>query len=113
MRRNHTSRLIAFLLSALMLISSVVPLSALDESIYEEQTASSLGTTTLKEISEEENTGIQTIDVSELGEQIYDAEDPLFDDEEGTTDEIPAAEEDLSDYMGSASVFQNENGMEE
>ncbi len=68
---------------------------------------------TLKEISEEENTGIQTIDVSELGEQIYDAEDPLFDDEEGTTEEIPEAEEDLSDYMGSASVFQNENGMEE
>ncbi len=62
---------------------------------------------TLKEISEEESgNAIQTIDASELGDQVYDAEDPLFDDEEGTTDRIAEPEEDLSDYMGSASVLE-------
>ncbi len=68
---------------------------------------------TLKEISEEENTGIQTIDQSELGEQIYDAEDPMFDDEEGSTEFTEQPEEDLSDYMGSASVYQSDDGIED
>ena len=68
---------------------------------------------TLKEISEEENTGIQTIDASELGEQIYDAEDPLFDDEEGSTEDRELPEEDLSDYMGSASVYETEDGRDD
>ena len=68
---------------------------------------------TLKEISEEESGGIQTIDQSELGEQIYDAEDPLFDDEEGSTELTEQPEEDLSDYMGSASVYQAEDGKDD
>ena len=68
---------------------------------------------TLKEISEEESGGIQTIDQSELGEQIFDAEDPLFDDEEGTTELTEQPEEDLSDYMGSASVYQSDDGKDD
>ena len=68
---------------------------------------------TLKEISEEENTGIQTIDASELGDQVYDAEDPLFDDEEGSTEDIPEEEEDLSDYMGSASIYQDDTATDD
>ena len=50
MRRNHTSRLIAFTLSVLMLLGCVVPLSAA------ETKDSSLATTTLKEVSEALNT---------------------------------------------------------
>ncbi len=50
MRRNHTSRLIAFTLSVLMLLGCVVPLSAAGEK------ESSLATTTLKEVSEALNT---------------------------------------------------------
>ena len=68
---------------------------------------------TLKEISEEESSGIQTIDQSELGEQIFDAEDPMFDDEEGSTELTEQPEEDLSDYMGSASVYQAEDGKDD
>lgn len=51
MRRNHTSRLIAFFLSVLMLLGCVVPLSAAGG-----EQNSSLNTTTLKEISESLNT---------------------------------------------------------
>jgi len=67
----------------------------------------------LKEISEEETGGIQTIDQSELGEQIYDAVDPMFDDEEGSTELTEQPEEDLSDYMGSASVYEAEDGKDD
>ncbi len=64
----------------------------------------------LKEVSEEETAGIQTVDMSDLGEQIYDAEDPLYDDEEGSdTGAATEREEDLSDYMSSASVYESED----
>lgn len=53
MRRNHHNRLIAFLLSLIMLLGCVVPLSAADAAPAEtDGENSSLTTTTLKEISE-------------------------------------------------------------
>jgi len=62
MRRNHTSRLIAFFLAALMLLGCVVPLSAAE-------TSSSLATTTLKEISD----ALNTISYKEYQEKYPDA----------------------------------------
>jgi len=52
MRRNHTKRLMAFVLSLLMLVGCIVPIAAADDSSGEK---SSLATTTLKEISESLN----------------------------------------------------------
>lgn len=70
MRRNHTSRLIAFLLSVLMLLGCVVPLSAVEETdATAEEAASSLATTTLKEISE----ALNTISYTEYTEKHADA----------------------------------------
>ena len=52
MRNNRLSQLIAFMLSLLMLVSCIVPIAAADAPAEEADASSSLGTTTLKEISE-------------------------------------------------------------
>ena len=69
MRRNHTSRLIAFFLSVLMLFGTFVPLSALEEDIHSGQTDASIGTTTLQEISD----ALNTISYTEYSEKYAEA----------------------------------------
>ena len=54
---------------------------------------------TLKAVSDEETAGIQTVEEVDVGEGVYDADDPLFDDEEGSTEYKEEEEEDLSDFL--------------
>ncbi len=84
MNRNHTKRLMAFVLSLLMLVGCVVPIAA-------EEKANSMATTTLKEISDTLNaisyaeykerypdavrgTSVVEIDVTEYDAEMTDAE---------------------------------------
>jgi len=55
----------------------------------------------LKEVSEEAVGSLPTIDLEELGPQIFDDTDPLFDDEEGSDEEFEdsEADEDIDDYL--------------
>ncbi len=66
---------------------------------------------TLKAVSDEETAGIQTVDESELGEGVYDADDPLYDDEEGSTEYKEEGEEDLSDFMRTGGDEDPDDGM--
>lgn len=115
MRRNHTSRLIAFLLSALMMFGSVVPLSAAKESA--DGQASSLATTTLKEISD----SLNTISYAEYASRYTNAErgtrefvvDVTKYDKEATTAEVEVRSNVTDDYGVTQSkvLYTGDEGM--
>ncbi len=90
MRRNHTKRLMAFVLSLLMLSGCVIPTFAADDSSDEKD---SLATTTLKEIS------------ATLNAISYDAYRSRYPDAQKATD---AVEIDVTDYIADATTAEVE-----